>query len=206
MNEVNEKLLEVALQLFIKNGYSDVSTRDIAQAAGVSKGAFYHYFASKDECFNACFHSMMDRMTFMNFSGFPTDSLRSFLDAHFTELRERMDDFFGGGFDAMYGIFTFCHEALKRVPDFSAIVARQRETELTVWTEVITNALASGEIASSLEPLEIARLFICASDGLGINNSLLNTSSDALHPNAKTLWDNLYTQFKADQPVRRHIF
>ena len=44
-----QKLLAVALELFYKDGYNKASINTIVQKAGVSKGAFYHYFASKEE-------------------------------------------------------------------------------------------------------------------------------------------------------------
>lgn len=43
------RLLYVALQLFIKQGYSATSVEQICRTTGVSKGAFFHYYRSKDE-------------------------------------------------------------------------------------------------------------------------------------------------------------
>ena len=55
-----EKLIETAIDLIWKSGYSAVSVDDICQAADVRKGSFYHFFPSKtdlavaaiDESFN----------------------------------------------------------------------------------------------------------------------------------------------------------
>lgn len=44
-----EKLLNVALKLFYDNGYDKTSVNTIVKTAQVSKGAFYHYFNSKEE-------------------------------------------------------------------------------------------------------------------------------------------------------------
>ncbi|OIJ10224.1 TetR family transcriptional regulator [Anaerobacillus arseniciselenatis] len=44
-----EKITEVALQLFEQNGFHAVTVDKIVKTSGVSKGAFYHYFKSKDE-------------------------------------------------------------------------------------------------------------------------------------------------------------
>ncbi|GAB4010769.1 TetR/AcrR family transcriptional regulator [Nocardioides ultimimeridianus] len=46
---VREKLLEVARDLFAERGFESTSVQDVVAAAGVTKGAMYHYFASKDE-------------------------------------------------------------------------------------------------------------------------------------------------------------
>ena len=42
------ELLDRAETLFIKHGYDNVSLNDLIADAGVSKGAFYHWFPSKD--------------------------------------------------------------------------------------------------------------------------------------------------------------
>jgi AcrR family transcriptional regulator len=42
-------LFDIALELFDRKGYEKVSINDICKAAGVSTGAFYHHFKSKDQ-------------------------------------------------------------------------------------------------------------------------------------------------------------
>jgi AcrR family transcriptional regulator len=43
------RLLEVAAELFVERGYDAVSMRDIAAAAGLTKGAVYGHFRSKGQ-------------------------------------------------------------------------------------------------------------------------------------------------------------
>jgi AcrR family transcriptional regulator len=49
--ETHTHILESAYQLFSRNGYDASSVADICQLAGVSKGAFYHHFPSKQALF-----------------------------------------------------------------------------------------------------------------------------------------------------------
>ncbi|GAB5546166.1 MAG: hypothetical protein SangKO_059260 [Sandaracinaceae bacterium] len=51
--EREERLLNEAANLFVRFGYDKTSVSDIARAAGVSKGAFYLAFESKDALFEA---------------------------------------------------------------------------------------------------------------------------------------------------------
>lgn len=46
---VEERLLDAAAELFAERGFESTTTRDIVEAAGVTKGAMYHYFSSKDD-------------------------------------------------------------------------------------------------------------------------------------------------------------
>lgn len=43
------KLLDAGLGLMLARGYSATSIDDVCEAAGVSKGSFYHFFGSKEE-------------------------------------------------------------------------------------------------------------------------------------------------------------
>ena len=47
--ERKKEYLETALELFNEKGYEKTTVKDIIDAMGVSKGAFYHYFQSKED-------------------------------------------------------------------------------------------------------------------------------------------------------------
>jgi AcrR family transcriptional regulator len=44
-----DEIVDVASRLFYERGYQSVSTRALAQAAGIQGGSLYHHFASKEE-------------------------------------------------------------------------------------------------------------------------------------------------------------
>lgn len=51
--ETRTKIMESAIKLFSNSGYNKASVDDICAEAGISKGAFYHHFKSKQELFLA---------------------------------------------------------------------------------------------------------------------------------------------------------
>ncbi|MDL1909627.1 TetR/AcrR family transcriptional regulator [Chloroflexi bacterium CFX6] len=51
--ETRTKIMEAAIKLFSNRGYNAASVDDICAEAGISKGAFYHHFKSKQELFLA---------------------------------------------------------------------------------------------------------------------------------------------------------
>lgn len=51
--ETRSHILQAAISLFAKNGYDATSVAEICQSASVSKGAFYHHFASKQAVFQS---------------------------------------------------------------------------------------------------------------------------------------------------------
>ena len=51
--ETRSKIIESAIKLFSNQGYNKASVDDICEDAGISKGAFYHHYKSKQELFLA---------------------------------------------------------------------------------------------------------------------------------------------------------
>jgi AcrR family transcriptional regulator len=51
--ETRTKITEAAIKLFSARGYNKASVDDICEEAGISKGAFYHHFESKQALFLA---------------------------------------------------------------------------------------------------------------------------------------------------------
>ncbi len=47
------ELLDIAQELFLARGYDNATVNDVIDKAGVSKGAFYHYFTSKEALLEA---------------------------------------------------------------------------------------------------------------------------------------------------------
>ncbi len=51
--QTRQDLLDAALTIFSQTGYTAARLEDIAEAAGVTRGAIYHHFGSKSELFLA---------------------------------------------------------------------------------------------------------------------------------------------------------
>lgn len=50
MNDRKRQVLTTAQRLFVEKGFSATSVQDILEEAEISKGTFYNYFPSKNEC------------------------------------------------------------------------------------------------------------------------------------------------------------
>ena len=53
VDERRRRLLDAGTALFAEHAFEEISMRQVAEAAGVSKALLYHYFPSKAELFNA---------------------------------------------------------------------------------------------------------------------------------------------------------
>ena len=61
MGDTKERILLTSLQLFAQRGYAAVSVSDIAGALGITKGALYRHFESKQAIFDAILARMEQR-------------------------------------------------------------------------------------------------------------------------------------------------
>jgi AcrR family transcriptional regulator len=59
---LSERIVDVAIKLFLSHGYGVTSIEAVAQAAGISKRTFYHRFADKPALFSAAVHRIIDRL------------------------------------------------------------------------------------------------------------------------------------------------
>jgi AcrR family transcriptional regulator len=62
VEERREQLLDLALELFTRRTYEELSIDEIAQAAGISKGLLYHYFPSKRAFYVAAVERAADHL------------------------------------------------------------------------------------------------------------------------------------------------
>lgn len=53
-------IVNAAIELFEKKGYESTSVQDVVERAGLTKGAFYHHFESKDELLLLIHDTFMD--------------------------------------------------------------------------------------------------------------------------------------------------
>jgi AcrR family transcriptional regulator len=86
-----DRVREVALDLFAEQSYNATSMRDIARAAGVTPGAFYHHYQSKEAILLDIMSSNMRRLMDRALEGLeeagedPEKRLRALVRIHVTD-------------------------------------------------------------------------------------------------------------------------
>ena len=53
ISKTRQKLVDVARQLFAKNGIANTTMNDIAKASGKGRSKLYNYFNSKEDAYDA---------------------------------------------------------------------------------------------------------------------------------------------------------
>ena len=89
-----EKILSVALQLFVQNGYQGTSIAQIAKKAEISKGLMYNYFKNKEKLLETVvlegFKKIMELDYGLNESVKPNEKLKKLIDEALDSLSENL--------------------------------------------------------------------------------------------------------------------
>ncbi|HEY2775576.1 MAG TPA: TetR/AcrR family transcriptional regulator [Candidatus Binatia bacterium] len=87
-----DRVVEEATRLFLQHGYANVSTADIARAAGVAEGTVFHYFGSKSALLGAVAEHYGEQFAAAMFAGLDPVAAQ----ATVTAIVERAFDFVAG--------------------------------------------------------------------------------------------------------------
>ena len=63
ISKTRQKLVDVARQLFAKNGMENTTMNDIAMASGKGRRTLYTYFKSKEDVYTAVIESELERLS-----------------------------------------------------------------------------------------------------------------------------------------------
>lgn len=64
--ERRDQILQSAIHLFAQNGFRGTTTRELAQAVGVSEPVLYQHFPSKSDMYKAIIENLMEKVQVMN--------------------------------------------------------------------------------------------------------------------------------------------
>lgn len=198
MKDTKEHILKVTFGLFLQKNFKEVTMKEIVEKTGLSKGAFYHYFDSKEQIFIEIIHYAFDSLLYIDFSKFSGKSLSAFyhdyisyMDKTYASFQSELED--GNSFDLNY--YSLIFDAIRMFPEFKNNMITSNNTELEAWVNVIHTAKTNDEISSPMEDIQIANVFIHTNSGVGMNNIMTGkiekTTKDLL-----TIWDSFYAQLK----------
>ena len=159
---VKERLLRVATRLFARHGFEGTSVQDIVDAAGVTKGAMYHYYGSKDDLLYEVYHQLLSMQTahldeIASGPGTAEDRLRAAAaDVVITSL-ENLDD----------GIVFF--RSLHMLPDDKQTQVRaERRLYHEKFKALVDEGIATGTFRSDIASDIVVHYYLSVVNQLGI--------------------------------------
>lgn len=93
ISKTRQKLIDIARQLFAKNGVANTTMNDIAVASGKGRRTLYTYFNSKEEVYSAVIESELERLSdkldeVAAMKMRPLDKVIEFIYTHLIMIRE----------------------------------------------------------------------------------------------------------------------
>jgi AcrR family transcriptional regulator len=158
---VVSKIIQTALDIFSKNGYRGTTMDDIAKELGVSKGALYSYFKSKDDILKEIFqsnHQILREILCKSLDG--QDYLQT-MEKAYKLMTEKYHEFIHTSFE----IFALAsHDKGMR-----KIVREDHEKDVEVIREFVQNLMEKGSIRTDVDPRVMAQLIDALFTGIWVN-------------------------------------
>jgi len=165
--QTREKLIEVARELFLDDGYAATSLDKVAVAAGFSKGAVYSNFSGKEELCMAVLDTIHAQQIEGVVSAFSSDAdLEGRIDAFTAWAREGLGQPRSTALEAEFA-------AVARQSEYVADGLVKRHREITdVLTDLIRRVTKDAGIALPMEAERAAVALLSLGIGLGAMRSL----------------------------------
>jgi AcrR family transcriptional regulator len=188
--ETRERILDAAVKKFASAGYAAASVDEICAAAGVSKGAFYHHFPSKQSVFLALMQGWL---------GLIDAGMEGFRSGSVPETLVRMTDMLPGVFaaaeDRLPTFLEFWLQATRDQKVWKAIIAPYHHYE-----DHFAKLVEEGVQEGSLKPVDAdlaATVIVSLAVGLVLQGVLEPRRTDwaeTAHKSMQLLMDGMAVQ------------
>ena len=156
-----------ALELFLTQGYHNVSISDLQYALNIGRGTMYYYFENKEDLF---FYVMtqyfitpkrkcMKQPDTILVSQMIEEMLK------YLHSLEEVASYFENKNVNTSGVVTLYYTAYLQFPHLYKLAYRIYEKELEIWKRALRNSIHAGEVRPDIDVDTIASLFTHIKDG-----------------------------------------
>jgi len=192
-----ERLLTGARQAFARVGYAATTNKIIAEAAGLTANAIYHYYPSKADLYAAVYGEVQDivqrsfEQDLATYDRF-LDRFAATLDA--SVRLNRLDP-------SITGFVVNVPYETQRHPELVELLAPFREKRQSMPGRMVEDAVASGELSPDVDPNAVRDLLNAVFSGLArLHNHVCDTDR---HARAVDAMKRLLAGSLIDEPPQR---
>lgn len=163
--ETRTRILEAAIRRFAISGYDAASVEDICTEAGVSKGAFYHHFPTKQAIFLALLQGWLS-MIDLGLNAARRDTVPETL----VKMTDLLPGVFTAAEDRLPMFLEFWLQASRDKKVWKAMIAPYRH-----YQELFNQLIADGVAEGSLKPVDsqvVAQVIVSLAVGLVLQGVL----------------------------------
>ena len=180
--DTRTNILRTALQLFLQKGYKNVSYQELVKKTGLSKGAIYHYFASKEELLLAVFDifsvgskqpaAIAPEELVKDYSSFK----KLYIDIKMGQLND-----FKAFFEAelvTYNWVLFCLEAIEANAQLRVTIREMAKLEIQFLEKCFLGLKNHGTLPNGKDPALLAQCLYYMLEGAGLVMFLIENKKD----------------------------
>jgi len=202
--ETRRRVVDAALTLFRKRGFDATTMRDVAAAAGLSLGAAYYYFRSKDEIVLAWYQRTQDEHAARARAAFAQS--RGSLRARLSALMHTKLDVVAGERRLLGALLRVAADPEHPLSVFARTTSKLRAQSLALFDEALEGAELPDDLRALLGPalwmMHLGLLLQLAHDG-----SPKQHKTRALTDGALDLVNSLVdlARFRNSKPLRDRV-
>ena len=156
-----ELIIYKALELYLINGYENVSITDLQSALDMGRGTMYYHFKNKDEIYveivNRFFLRPKQEMLRLKEDIRVPDMIEALL-RYFRFLEESLMELEQRNINTS-NVIMLLYSAYHRFPELYRRAHRLYATEQSMWLRAIRNSMIDGDVRRDLPLEETAALF-----------------------------------------------
>jgi AcrR family transcriptional regulator len=169
--ETRSRILSASLKFFAKQGFNETSIQQICTEAGVSKGAFYHHFSSKQSLFLELLRSWIDSID-MDFASAQQISVPQTL----IQLTDILPVVIDSAYDQLTMFLEFWLQASRDKQIWEATIAPYHHYQ-ELFEELIEKGIKEGSFAP-VDPKPAAQMIVSMAVGFLLQGILDPHGSD----------------------------
>ena len=163
-----DKILLKALELYMVEGYANVSITDLQAALDMGRGTLYYYFKDKDELFQEVVDMFLIKpkqhaLERVRESATIPDMIDAML-YYLNQLQEFYNQVENKNINTS-NVVTVMYTAYSRFPELYKKARRLYEHELSLWIQAIKNSMHNGDIRGNVPIETTAHMFLHIKDG-----------------------------------------
>lgn len=171
MKDTKELILKTAYNMFLYNNYEAITINGIIKATGLTKGALYHYYISKEELFKA----VVDKYMIENRTDISVEflTLKEFIqymiDLNRGKLTKLIVENPNSHPDIPLNYLTITLAAVHYYPNFINKGVEFYRNQVSRWENSLRKAVDNGEIRDDIDIEATTALFLNIGSGTGWN-------------------------------------
>lgn len=163
-----DKILLKAIELYMIEGYANVSITDLQAALNMGRGTLYYYFKDKDELFQEAVEVFLiqPKQRALNRVQ-PTVTIPEMIEAMLYYLKQLQDVYIQveNKNINVSNVVTVMYTAYSKFPELYKKARRLYEQEFNLWTQAIKNSMRASAIRGNVPIETTAHMFLHIKDG-----------------------------------------